>query len=321
MLQHFDADTGELGLALRSHTRFKCAAYSPNGLQIATVSLKDEVELWNTQSCAVEHVIQTQEAVSIVAYSPCGRWIALLMETGGVDVWDARSESSRHQCPGSHAAISLTFSPNGLEFAVGYRGGDIRVWETSTWCRKRIIKGGGRWMAYVVYPPESSRLTCHFESGAKGIRLFDDNGKTLRHILEHDKLKFEQFAYSSCGQWIAAAYGPMVHLWTSTSDGEESNWVHATTVEGFFGRVRNVVWRPNTTEFATASEDGSIRTWKVQEESGHVSAQLLWGHGGTAFTAPGAVLVGSVGLSTVGRKLLEQRGAIFEYPSSANDGA
>ncbi|KAG0361890.1 hypothetical protein BGX24_005246 [Mortierella sp. AD032] len=146
-------------------------------------------------------------------------------------------------------------------------------------------------------------------------------GNNFRTILEHDKFRIERFVFSSCGQWIAAVDEQKVHIWTRTSDEMESDWAHATTVEGFFGRVRNVAWRPNTTEFATASQDGSIRAWKVEGELGQVSVQFLWGHGGTAFTAPGAVLVGAVGLGTTNRKLLEQRGAIFESSSSANDGA
>ncbi|KAG0364103.1 hypothetical protein BGX24_004771 [Mortierella sp. AD032] len=104
--------------------------------------------------------------------------------------------------------------------------------------------------------------------GTKKIRLFDEQGKNFRTILKHDKFSVEQFAYSSCERWIAAVDERMVHLWTSTSDGMDSDWALATTVKGFFGRVIKVSWRPNTTEFATASEDGSIRAWKVEEESG-----------------------------------------------------
>ncbi|KAG0252394.1 hypothetical protein BGZ95_006655 [Linnemannia exigua] len=160
-----------------------------------------------------------------------------------------------------------------------------------------------------------------FASDAKGIRLYDEKGQTFGTILEHDKFQVERFAYSSCGQWIAAAGGKTVHLWKSSSDGMEASWALKTTVGTFLGKVRKVAWRPNTTEFATASDDGSIRAWKVEEGSGHVLVRLLWGHGGTAFTAPGAVLVGVVGLSATNRKLLEQRGAIFETSSSANDDA
>ncbi|KAG0274954.1 hypothetical protein BGZ95_009311 [Linnemannia exigua] len=321
MLQQYDADTGKLGLALRSHINFKCAAYSPNGSQIATASMEGEVRLWNAQSCVVEHVIQTKEPVSILAYSPCGRWIALRLETGGVKVWDARSESSQHICLDRPPVNSLAFSPNGLNLAVGYRNGDIRVWETSTWICKMVIKGIINLVACVVYPPKSSYLACYYVAGAKGIRLFDEKGEPFQTILEHEKIKSEKFTYSSCGQWIAAADGQKVDLWTYTSNGIKTGWAHATTVKGFFGNVEKVTWRPNATEFATASQDGSIRAWKVEKESGNVSVQLLWGYGGTVLTTLGAVLVGSVGLTNTNQKLLQQRGAIFESSSSANNSA
>ncbi|KAG0375536.1 hypothetical protein BGX24_008961 [Mortierella sp. AD032] len=296
MLQQYDADTGELGIALLSHIGFQCVAYSPNGLQIAVAGWRDEVELWDTQSCTVEYSIYTEYAVSIMEYSPCSRWIALRMKIDGVKVWDSRSGSTWHICPGRPTVTSLAFSPNGVELAVGYLNGEIRIWETGTWDCKMAIKGGVAWLSCVVYPPRSSHLACCYESGTEGIWLFGEKeGNNLQVILEHDEFKV---------------------------NGMESDWAYATTVEGFFGDVRKVTWRPNTTEFATASEDGSIRAWKVEEEeSGNVSVQLLWGYGGTSFTAPGAVLVGSVGLSTTNRNLLEQRGAIFVASSSANDSA
>ncbi|KAK3830624.1 MAG: WD40-repeat-containing domain protein [Linnemannia gamsii] len=291
MLRHYSADTGELGLALPLLISLECAAYSPNGLQIAVTSLENEVEPWNTQPYANEHFYQTEDddAVSILAFSPCSRWIALFTWGRGVEVWDARSGSKQNFDAGYYLVVSIEFSSNGLDLAVGYENGDIRVWDTNTWSRRMVVEADNEERAYVAYPPGSSHLACCHELGT-GIRLFDEKGKMFRTILKHDK-------------WI------------------ESSWAYATTIEGFFDVVITVAWRPKTTELATTNEDGSIRTWKVQEESGHVSAQLLWGHGGTAFTAPGAILVGAVGLSTTNRKLLEQRGAIFESSSSANDGA
>ncbi|KAG0272002.1 hypothetical protein BGZ95_000129, partial [Linnemannia exigua] len=321
ILQHYDADTGEIGLTLRSRDDFKCVAYSPNGLQIATASLKNEVKLWNTQSCAVEGIIQTKDAVSIVAYSPCGRWIAMRMAIEGVEVWDARSESSWHLCLGRPAVISLAFSPHGLDLAVGFDNGDIRVWETSTWSCKMVINGDSERGACVVYPPKSSHLAYHHKCGATEISLYDEKGQTCRTILGRYWLEVERFAYSFCGLWILAVDRQVVHLWKSTSDGMESDWALATTVETFFGNVREIAWRPNTTEFATASEDGSIRAWKVEEESGKVSVRLLWGHGGTVLTASKAVFVGSVGLSTTNQDLLRQRGANFWSSSSYSDGS
>lgn len=62
----------------------------------------------------------------------------------------------------------------------------------------------------------------------------------------------------------------------------------------------------------SAGDDGSIRMWKVKEESDKVSAQLMWGYGGAVLHTPGAVLVNTVGLSAINRKLLKQRGAVSE---------
>ncbi|KAF9132330.1 hypothetical protein BGW39_000351 [Mortierella sp. 14UC] len=149
-------------------------------------------------------------------------------------------------------------------------------------------------------------------------RILDDQGTTIRTILKLDGFTIEQFGFSSCGQWIAAAGGWMVRLWKGTSI--EHNWTCVAIVEGFFCDVSEIAWRPNTTEFATASFDGSFRAWNIAEESGEMSVQLIWSYGGSALTAQGAAVVGVEGLSAVNQKLLEQRGAILES-SPADDTA
>ncbi|KAG0272577.1 hypothetical protein BGZ95_011672, partial [Linnemannia exigua] len=321
ILQLYNADTGELCAGLHSYAFVNHATYSPNGLQIAVAGIRGGVTLLNAQSHAVEYFIHTGNAAAFVTYSSCGQWIALGMRTRGVEVWDTRSVIGQHIYSSDTLVASLAFSPNGLNLAVGHVNGDICVLEIRTWSCKMVIKGGHKQGACVVYPPESPHLSCYYRSGTEGIRMFDEKGQNIRTILEYEKFNAELFAYSSCGRWIAAVKGQMVHLWMSTSSGMESNWAHATTVEGFSGSVMAVAWRPNTTEFATTSMDKSIRVWKVDGESAHVSVQMLWSHGLQALTAPSAVLVGSIGLSTTNRKLLEQRGAIFESNSSVSDGA
>lgn len=48
----------------------------------------------------------------------------------------------------------------------------------------------------------------------------------------------------------------------------------------------------------------------MEEASDKVSVQLVWSYGGKGLAASGAVLVDTVGLSAINRRLLEQRGAV-----------
>jgi hypothetical protein len=97
------------------------------------------------------------------------------------------------------------------------------------------------------------------------------------------------------------------------------DWSFVSTVEGCFGKIWNIGWRPNKLEFATTSEDGCVRVWKVVEEHGRVSVKLAWARGRAALVASGAVLTGTVGLSVINSRIFEQRGAIMG--SSLEDGA
>ncbi|KAG0268735.1 hypothetical protein BGZ95_002326, partial [Linnemannia exigua] len=318
-LQRYNADDGVSDLALRLQgSHFLCAAYSPTGLQIGTGDWKGGVTLWNAQYGYTERTLSGHsDLVSVVAYSPCGQWIGSGSNDGTVKVWDAFSGHSTLVFSHAASVESIAFSPDGLDIAVGCDYRNIQIWELSTGNTKTIIESGA-WSAYVVYPPGRSQIACCHTAGGGGIRLFDDEAKTSRTILEYIHFRVDHFAFSSCGQWIATAQGRMVHLWTRISNELDQDWTHATTVEGFFADVSRISWRPNATEFATASEDGSIRAWKVVvEESSNAAVQLIWGHGGTGLAAPGAVLYGVIGLGAIDQKLLEQRGAVFES-SKAN---
>jgi hypothetical protein len=106
----------------------------------------------------------------------------------------------------------------------------------------------------------------------------------------------------------------LIRLWDCSSEDEDPRERRCiANIDNFFGDVVGVAWRPSTLEFATACEDGSIRTWRlVENEMAEVSVNMVWGSGFTGFVASGAVLVDAVGLSSINRKLLDQRGAVFE---------
>ncbi|KAF9338635.1 hypothetical protein BGZ91_008338 [Linnemannia elongata] len=158
--------------------------------------------------------------------------------------------------------------------------------------------------------------SCH---GDGSIRLWDDDQQLqgFRYILKQDQYSYK-FAFSSCGQWIATTHRSCVRLWRLQSQVQNQQLLPlqdqdcVSVIGGFTRPVEDVVWRPDKLEFATASDEGSIRAWRVVEDtkSGRVSVRLLWSSGQALLSASGAILHGTVGLSPIDRKLLEQRGAI-----------
>ncbi|KAF9327547.1 hypothetical protein BGZ91_001419 [Linnemannia elongata] len=126
------------------------------------------------------------------------------------------------------------------------------------------------------------------------------------------------FAFSSCGQWVATAHRTCVRLWRLPSLEQDQEALPlqdrdcVSVIEGFMGDVVDVVWRPDKLEFVTSCWDGSIRAWRVMEDINgprRVSVQLLWSSGHALLSASGALIHDAIGLSTMNRRLLEQRGA------------
>ncbi|KAF9324527.1 hypothetical protein BGZ91_002900, partial [Linnemannia elongata] len=100
------------------------------------------------------------------------------------------------------------------------------------------------------------------------------------------------------------------------------DWKYVLAVKGCLRRIGEIVWRPNNLEFATADEGGSIRVWRIVEESGRVRVQMMWGSGESALVASGSLLDDAIGLNTLNRNLLKQRGVVLsEHQLTDGEGA
>ncbi|KAF9117240.1 hypothetical protein BGW39_002417 [Mortierella sp. 14UC] len=203
------------------------------------------------------------------------------------------------------------------DIAAGSAGGDVHIFEVSTGEPKMTRSSGIPIGHRVAYLPDSNQVVS--SHGPGGARLWDEQHKDSRDIFFiTDSPNVIYFAFSSCGQWAVTGDALKAHhVWRRSSSLGKTpeDWNLVTTVEGCFGAISEITWRPNKLEFATSGDDGSTRARKVVEEPDRVSMQLVWGFGGTALAASGASLAGSVGLSAANRKLLEQRGAIVRSSS------
>ncbi|KAG0371676.1 hypothetical protein BGX24_001340 [Mortierella sp. AD032] len=323
-IRMFDLHNGNLLQSARTtDAEFQCVAYSPDGKKVVLGDGDGGLQLWKTDVIEREigwdgHSMGT----SSVQFSPSGQWVLSSSSGFTLMLWEAQTSALISAFAGhANGVTSAIFLPTTSYVISSSYDETVRVWEVSPTGVDPAADYTTNNRQIAAYSPDGRSLISEGRSGM--LQNYDADTGELGLAL-HSHNGFECAAYSPNGLQIASAgLEGGVELWNAQScavkhNGMESDWAHVMTIEGFFGLVKNIAWRPNTTEFATAGGDGSIRTWKVEEVEGRVSVQMLWGHGGTALTAPGAVLVGSVGLSTANRKLLKQRGAIFEF-SSSND--
>ncbi|KAG9067049.1 hypothetical protein KI688_012961 [Linnemannia hyalina] len=328
-MRQFNVDSGNVDFVFPDHLHnTDCIAFSPDGLQIAIGGFAQEVTLWSVESRAVSFVLRGHTShVRSAAFSPCGRWLASGGDDCSVRLWNTRSgEAGRVLISHSGWVQSVVFSPDGCRIVSGCGFGHIQLWDVSAGELKadKTVRYGYR-MNVVAYKPNCFQVaSCH---GDGTIILWDDDQQLqgFRYIVEQDQECYK-FAFSSCGQWVATTHDTSVRLWRLPSPDQDQKTLPlqdqealplqdqdcVSVFEGFTGDVRDIVWRPNKLEFATASEEGSIRAWRVVEDSngpGRVSIRLLWSSGPAVLAASGAVLNDTIGLSAINRKLLEQRGA------------
>ncbi|KAF9093739.1 hypothetical protein BGX23_002966 [Mortierella sp. AD031] len=106
-----------------------------------------------------------------------------------------------------------------------------------------------------------------------------------------------------------------------SDNGDREKWCCESVVQGFFGPISSIAWKPEALEFVTGCEDGSTRVWKMRSESDGYSVRLVWGSGCTALVAAGADFTNVVGFSTINRHLLKQRNALGVTSDSEDDGS
>lgn len=139
-----------------------------------------------------------------------------------------------------------------------------------------------------------------------------------RNLLRVDCM-VKHFAISSCGQGIIVACGSNFYslVLKSSGDYEQPYERCANVVDNFFGDITGLSWRPKALEFATSCKDGSIRVWKLveDEETGEVAVMMIWSSGSVGLAVSDAVFTDAIGLSSINRRLLKQRGAFVGIPS------
>ncbi|KAG0252427.1 hypothetical protein BGZ95_006644, partial [Linnemannia exigua] len=87
----------------------------------------------------------------------------------------------------------------------------------------------------------------------------------------------------------------------------------------------SVAWNPVVAlEFVTGCWDGSVRVWRIVSHNvtdrRDVSVQMLCGNDVALLSAMGLTIKGAIGLSSMNRKLLLQRGAYDDPMVSEGEG-
>jgi WD40 repeat protein len=193
------------------------AAFSPDGLWLATSSAAGPVVLRRLPDLRIVRRLDHRGGATAIAFSPDGKGLATAGYDGAIRLWDTASGRPVGELEEARGTVwSLDFSPDGGRLAATGEDGIVRIWSTDLRVVARLA-GHGRNIWEVRFSPDGKRLASgSFDSTA---RLWDSTtGKGLATFTEHGEAVVG-LAWSGNGRWLATGGDDSTILIRRAADG------------------------------------------------------------------------------------------------------
>ena len=225
-IQLWDARTGVVGhQSLTGHLeRINAAAFSPDGLTLASGSLDGTIRLWDTRTGEQKHILFGHRSdVTSVAFSPDGSTVVSGSRDSTIRFWDARSGNHKRSIAGQIGDIScLAFSHDGRTLASGSGDPEGMYNDNTVWIR---------------------------------------DAHTVEHLwtLEGHTGGVSSIAFVPHGNLLASgSYDDTIRIW-NTRTGE-----HLQTLKGHSNDVTSVAFSADGNTLVSGSWDGTILLWEFR---------------------------------------------------------
>lgn len=237
----------------------KDAAFSPDGMQMATAAAYAFIDRWDAVSGA--HLGQIQPSASGQAAYDAVAWHGDRLAFGGVDrrvyVWDLRVGRLLHALDGhTDEVTALAFTPDGRTLISGGWDARVRLWDTQSgaliavlamldWVRHVAVSGDGRWLG---------------ATGKDGtVRLWELSTRALRHTLDAHSSGADCIAFNhDSAACVTGGRDGTVRLW-NVQDGTA-----LVTLAGHDKPVLAAAFHPAGHLLATGGGDNVVRLWAVR---------------------------------------------------------
>ncbi len=239
-------------------------AWSPDGKRVAAVGWGGDVMIWSVDTGAQlpVNVNSADFLLFAVAFSPDGKELVTggrlrhtritNLENGTVKVLPAKER----------AVLTVAPSPDGKHVAVGGigAGSEHKVYLLDSNGRVEADSiGHTRWVQSASWNPNGSEFITASDDGSK--RMWDADGTPTIAITDGSGGRSAEF--SPDGKWIAATSGNAAQLYSADAK-------HQYEFKGHLHGTTRVAWKPDSTQFATASFDSSVRIWNIDGTAGSV---------------------------------------------------
>ncbi|MCB8944991.1 MAG: protein kinase [Ardenticatenaceae bacterium] len=288
---HLAIQTSRALITLLGHTEsVEGAAYSPDGSQVATVSLDGTVKVWQVATGQLQQTLP-YEGVEFVGntlkFDEAGSRLALLAvgdnyETVNLHIWDAESGAllSQHEMPIPAEFFRFELSPDWQWLAVGRDNGIPELWDVVTGERVLTLAGHEVTVDAVAFSADSSRLvTADFGGQVQvwdvaALLAGEETQPELTFTTMQDFGPGRVF-FSNDGLRLAFVFNTIVEIW-DLADTSQPQF----RLKGHNNAVHHLAFTADDALLATASADSTAKVWDLN--SGE-ELFTLSGHKATVF--------------------------------------
>ena len=282
--QLWDGQTGEPIATMKHSGDVNTVVFSPDGMRIATASDDNTAQLWDGNTGELIAIMEHDDDVHDVTFSPDGKRIATisgrtysggrLSQRGEAKLWDGQTGRIIATMKHSEDVYAVTFSPDGTRIATGsgytkkldrttkIGVGIAKLWDGRTG-EHIVTKECGGDVLDVAFSPDGIRIAAGCTGGIATLWNVQTGNliATMKHPRDYPHVS--TVIFSPGGTILATKYGysgwGVKSRWgASLWDGQTGDYITLLTR----GRaVYDIIFNPNRTGLATASDDNTAKLW------------------------------------------------------------
>lgn len=261
-----ELDDGNLIKTLKGHQDIiNSLSFSPNGQIIATASSDGTIKLWKWQDSKViteDKKTFENDRVGSVQFSPNGNYIlAGSLDKGTLKLWEwnGKQLTGGKLLQNSDGVETVNFSPDGQIFASSGWDNIVKLWKLDGTLITKLI-GHSNFVKSVSFSPDRQPKQQILASASDDGTVKLWQLKTQTKVLSNGNNLINGVSCSPNCDIIAAASDRdnTVKLWRP--DGTLID-----TLKGHTARINNISFSLHKQKIATASEDGTIKLWQLNE--------------------------------------------------------
>ncbi|KAL9619027.1 MAG: hypothetical protein Q9160_006348 [Pyrenula sp. 1 TL-2023] len=237
-------------------------AFSHDSTRLASASFDHTVRIWDAESTEWPQSFEGHgNSINSITFSQNSNWLASASVDCTVRIWDANSCKLLQTFKGHNASVrSVTFSHDLTRLASASEDNTIIIWDINSGDYLQILKGHTESVLTVVFSYDSTRLAS--ASLDETVRIWDaSNGHSLQTFqgfrFNGFNIALNSVIFSHDSIWLAWPRDNAVWIWDASS-GER-----VQTLEGHSDAISSVVFSPDSTRLASASNDFTVRIWDI----------------------------------------------------------